>query len=381
MNLTDEQVDQLRLARTEGVGPITFHRLMARYGSPEEALEALPVLTKNRPVTICPRDAAQREIDAITKRGGRMVFFGEDAYPEALATIDDAPPVLTVLGNPALLHKKSVALVGSRNASLNARKLTARIARELGEGGYVVTSGLARGIDTAAHEGALATGTIAVVAGGVDVVYPKENQSLYEQICAEGVVVSECALGTQPMAQHFPKRNRIVSGLSEGTVIVEANFRSGSLITARLAAEQGRDVMAVPGFPSDPRSEGTNALIRDGATLVRSAADILEALSPFLRNNSPRQINLMNITGFSDADGSEELIDFTSADIPEPIPQPAPESVRDLILPELSTTPVGVDELIRACHVGTAHIQGALLELELEGTVLRLPGNRVCLAS
>lgn len=367
MNLTGEQIDWLRLTRTEGVGPITFHRLMAKFSSAGEALSSLPHLVKTKTVTLCSRDDALREIESLDKLGGTLLFAGDDNYPLSLSAIEDAPPVLSVLGNTDLLQKESVALVGSRNASLNARKLTYKIARELGESGYVVTSGLARGIDTSAHEGSLETGTVAVVAGGVDVVYPKENTSLYEQICERGAIVSECALGTQPLAQHFPKRNRIVAGLSEGTVIVEANFKSGSLITARMAAEQGRDVMAVPGFPSDPRSEGTNALIRDGATLVRNAADVIEVVRSFLKDHAQRQTSFSNITGFAETSESAEIIQFPSSNI------------RETILPELSTSPVGVDEIIRTCNLKSAEVQGALLEMELDGTVLRLPGNRVCL--
>jgi len=274
-------------------------------------------------------------------------------------------PVLSVIGNIALLQKQSVAIVGSRNASLNGRKLAHRMAHELGGGGFVVTSGLARGIDTAAHEGAIESGTVAVVAGGVDVVYPKENETLYKQICERGAVVSECALGMQPIAQHFPKRNRIVSGLSDGCVVVEANFRSGSLITARLAAEQGRDVMAVPGSPLDPRAEGTNALIRDGVTLVRNATDVMETVQSFLKGPTALQHGLQDAAGHYE---SAEIIEF-------PV-----ENLRETILPELSTTPVGVDEIIRTCNLKSAEVQGTLLELELEGAVLRLPGNKVCLA-
>ncbi|MCB1551666.1 MAG: DNA-processing protein DprA [Alphaproteobacteria bacterium] len=365
MNFSAEQINWLRLSRTEGVGPITFHRLMNKYGSATHAIDALPHIVKTKSVTVASRADAEQEIEALLKIGGHMIFAGDESYPLSLSSIEDAPPVLSVIGTIALLQKQSVALVGSRNASLNGRKLAARIARDLGEADFTVTSGLARGIDTSAHEGSLQKGTIAVVAGGVDVIYPKENTALYKKICEHGIVVSECALGTQPIAQHFPKRNRIVSGLSEGTVVVEANFRSGSLITARMAAEQGRDVMAVPGSPMDPRAEGPNALIRDGATLVRNAADILEVVQSFLRTAPAYQTKLLSPAGLSEC---AEIIEF-------PV-----KNIREIILPELSTTPVGVDEIIRTCNLKSAEVQGTLLEMELEGSVLRLPGNKVCLA-
>lgn len=367
-----EKIDWLRLARTETVGPITFHRLLAKYRTPAHALEALPILTKNKPIRICDVGTAERELETLTKHNGKMLFAGDENYPLALTSLEDAPPVLSVIGNIDLLNRQSVALVGSRNASLNGRKLAHKMASDLGKANIIVVSGLARGIDTSAHEGSLNTGTVAVVAGGVDVIYPRENTDLYNKICEMGAVVSECAWGMQPLAQHFPKRNRIVSGLSVGTVVVEANLKSGSLITARMAAEQGRDVMAVPGFPTDPRSEGTNSLIRDGVLLVRDAADIMEQISSFLANKShPQQISFSEIVGLSDTGLSEAPANdcFSS------------ENLHALIFPELSTTPVEVDEIVRVCNLRSADVQGALLEMEIEGVVQRLPGNRVCLVN
>lgn len=366
MTYTREQIDWLRLARTESVGPITFHRLMRKYQSAAHALEALPSLTRNKPVSVYPVELAQRELEQLGKIGGVMLFAGDANYPLALSSLEDAPPVLSVLGRVSALQSASLALVGSRNASLNGRKLAGQMARQLGDAGYIIVSGLARGIDTAAHENSLHSGTVAVVAGGVDVVYPKENQALYERIQENGAIVSECALGTQPIAQHFPKRNRIISGLSDGVVVVEANLRSGSLITARMAGEQGRDVMAVPGFPLDPRAEGTNALIRDGVTLVRHAEDVLETVRSFLKPQ--RESGLPLFSSPSGLEDSAEIIEFPSG------------LVREKILPELSISPVGVDEIIRACNLKSAEVQGTLLEMELEGVVTRLPGNRVCLA-
>lgn len=365
-NYTREQIDWLRLARTESVGPITFHRLMRKFGSASAALDALPHFTRNKTISIFSASNAERELDQLDKLGGTMLFAGDSFYPVALSSLEDAPPVLSVLGHISALQSPSLALVGSRNASLNGRKLAFQMAKQLGEAGFIIVSGLARGIDTAAHDGSLSSGTIAVVAGGVDVVYPKENQELYTRIQDHGAIVSECALGTQPIAQHFPKRNRIISGLSDGVVVVEANLRSGSLITARMAGEQGRDVMAVPGFPLDPRAEGTNSLIRDGVTLVRHADDVLETVRSFLKTGRGSTLPLFSPpSGFEE---SAEIIDFPSG------------NVREMIMPEISISPVGVDEIIRACNLKSAEVQGTLLELELEGVVTRLPGNRVCLA-
>lgn len=371
-----EQIDWLRLARTETVGPITFHRLLQKYKTPAAALDALPVLTKNKPIRLCDRAMAEREIETLTKHGGRMIFACDQDYPLALTSLEDAPPVLSVIGHIDLLQKQSVALVGSRNASLNGRKLAHKMASDLGKSGMVVTSGLARGIDTSAHEGSLATGTIAVVAGGVDAIYPKENTDLYNRICENGAVISECAWGVQPLAQHFPKRNRIVSGLSSGTVIIEASLRSGSLITARMAGEQGREVMAVPGFPLDPRSEGTNSLIRDGVTLVRDATDVLEQIHSFLRpRQRTEQISFSEIVGIVSDDTNNGFSEIAANDCY------SAENLYTLILPELSTTPVTVDEIVRVCNLKSADVQGTLLEMELEGVVQRLPGNRVCLVN
>lgn len=367
-----EKIDWLRLSRTETVGPITFHRLLAKYKTPAAALEILPVLTKNKPIKICDAATAERELETLAKHRGQMIFAGDENYPLALTSLEDAPPVLSVLGNIDYLNQQSVALVGSRNASLNARKLAHKMAFDLGKAGVTVVSGLARGIDTSAHEGSLSTGTIAVVAGGVNVIYPKENTDLFHKICENGAVVSECAWGMQPMAQHFPKRNRIVSGLSVGTVIIEASLRSGSLITARMAAEQGRDVMAVPGFPLDPRSEGTNALLRDGVVLVRDAADVLEQINSFLKpKHRSEQISFSEIVGLTNTELSESVANDCYSS----------ENLYTLIFPELSSTPVEVDEIVRVCKLRSADVQGTLLEMELEGVVQRLPGNRVCLIS
>ena len=258
--------DWLRLIRSDRVGPTTFHRLLARYGSAGAALEALPELARRGGgagrIRVCPAAAAEREIEVLDTLGARLVARGEAAYPPRLAHIEDAPPLLAILGDVSLLTKKAVAVVGARNASANGRRFAERMAADLGAGGFLVVSGMARGIDAAAHEGALASGTLAVLGGGVDVVYPRENADLYRRIVDRGVVVSEVAPGTQPRPRHFPRRNRIIAGVARGVVVVEAATRSGSLITARLALEQGREVFAVPGSAMDPRARGANHLIR-----------------------------------------------------------------------------------------------------------------------
>ncbi|WP_395679664.1 DNA-processing protein DprA, partial [Inquilinus sp.] len=276
-----ERLDWLRLARTDAVGPITFHALIARYGSAGAAIAALPELSRRggRRVELKPPAIAEakRELEALARIGGRLVAACEPDYPAILAMIEDAPPVLSLLGRGDLAARPMVGMVGARNASLNGRRFAHDMARQLGEAGFTVVSGFARGIDTAAHEGAFATGTLAVLAGGIDIVYPPENAGLYDRLTDSGLVVAECAVGTQPTARHFPRRNRLISGLSLGTVVVEAALRSGSLITARMAAEQGRQVLAVPGSPLDPRAQGCNRLIRGGATLVESAEHVIEA--------------------------------------------------------------------------------------------------------
>ncbi len=366
--LTDSQkIDWLQLIRTENVGPVTFYRLMERFGSAGKALEALPHLSQKggrvKPQTPPARSKIEAEIEALYSFGGTFVFAAEDDYPLSLAATEDAPPVLAIRGNKKLLNRPGIGMVGARNASLTGKKFAEKLARDLGEAGQIVTSGLARGIDTAAHTGALNTGTIAVVAGGLNIVYPAENKTLYDQIADYGLIVAESPFGTEPVAQHFPRRNRIISGLSSGVVVVEATLKSGSLITARMAGEQGRDVYAVPGHPLDPRASGPNKLLKDGATLVEGAQDILGALQDFM--GRPR----------------------TLRDIPSSLwaPEPAEfdeaeaEKGRDLIIRSLSMTPVTVDEILQTCHMSIGAVAGVLLELELAGRVQRLPGNRVIL--
>lgn len=298
--------------------------------------------------------------------GGDIVTAACPAYPLALGATDDAAPVLSCFGNIQMANKNCIAIVGARNASLNGRKFAQKLAGDLGRLDQTIVSGLARGIDTAAHKGSLSTGTIAVVAGGIDVIYPQENLALFEEIKERGLILAESPLGTQPIARHFPKRNRIVSGLSRACVVIEATMRSGSLITARMAGEQGRDVMAVPGHPLDPRAQGSNHLIREGATLVRNADDVLEIIRSFSGNSLREPFH--PLPSFTQPAANDE-------DEPEDIT----EKARDRVLENLSFTPVTVDELLRSCHMTIPVLQTVLLELDLAGRIKREAGGRVSL--
>jgi len=346
--------------------------MLRRFGSARAALDMLPQLARrterSKIVTAVPRAEAEAELTALYKAGARIICWGEPLYPSALAAIDDAPPILTVLGRTELLGRPMVAVVGARNASANGRRFSRDLAASLGHAGIVVVSGLARGIDAAAHLGALDTGSIAVVAGGVDVVYPRENHGLHDALASQGAIVAELPLGTEPQARHFPRRNRIISGMALGVVVVEAAARSGSLITARLALEQGRDVFAVPGSPLDPRCRGSNDLLRHGATLTEGAEDVLSQLGALLERSAPP---------------------YAAAPVQPPTvrswpPVPANQLVGDdggleLVLERLGSAPVAVDELVRQCHLSAAAVATLLLELELAGRVERHPGNLVSL--
>ena len=363
-----ERLDWLRLARSENVGPMTFFALLARYGTAAAVLDALPALARRggrrRPIKVCSRAAAEREFAALAALGGCLLACGEPAYPPLLAAIADPPPVLALRGRAALLTGDSIAVVGARNASAGGLHFAERLAAELGAAGLVVVSGMARGIDAQAHAGALATGTVAVMGGGVDVLYPKENRSLFEQVLERGAVVSEAPLGTVPLGRHFPRRNRIVSGLARGVVVVEGAARSGSLITARLALEQGREVLAVPGSPLDPRSRGPNRLIRDGATLVEGADDVLDALG-----DSGRRVL---------GEPRPEWPRPAAADGPQD--DDAPQTARESVAVLLGPSPVQVDLLVRQSRLTPAMVATILLELELAGRLERHPGNRVSLS-
>ena len=356
-----ERLDWLRLYRSENVGPATFFRLIEHFGTAARALEALPELARRgggRAVKIAPVAAAERELDALDKLGATLLLANEPGFPVPLRAVE-AVPFLTVRGHPHLLSRHAVAVVGARNASAAGRRFAHLIAADLGKAGLTVVSGMARGIDSAAHEGALESGTVAVLAGGVDVIYPPENAALYGRIVEAGCAVSEMPPATQPQASHFPRRNRLISGLALGVVVVEASARSGSLITARLALEQGREIFAVPGSPLDPRAEGPNKLIKQGATLTESAADVLEGLGEVLRRPlaEPRR------DAYRDQPSLPAESDLASA--------------RAKVVEALGVTPVPVDEIIRQCQLSAAIVSMVLLELELAGRLERHPGSLV----
>ncbi len=355
-----ERADWLRLARTPRVGPVTFAALIERFGGAGEALDALPGMARRgggAAPKIPPRESAEREIAAVEAMGGRVLAACEPDFPEGLAALDPPPPTIALIGGAHVLARPCVAIVGARNASAAGLRMATMLARELGEAGYCVVSGMARGIDGAAHQAALPSGTAAVLAGGPDHIYPPEHDDLYSRIAAEGVVVSENAPGYRAGARDFPRRNRLVSGLSLGVVVVEAAQRSGTLITARLAGEQGREVMAVPGSPLDPRAKGTNRLLRDGAALVETAQDVIDALSA-----------ARPIRAFEDGEDWGAAAD-------EGASQAEADAARDRILELLSPAPTSRDELARLAGVRPAAAFAALMELELAGRAELLPGG------
>ncbi len=360
-----ERFDRLRLYRSENVGPIAFRQLLARFRTAGAALEALPSLAarggRRRKLKLCAKAEAERELEALHAAGGWMVHRGEAPFPPLLAAVEDAPPLLSGFGHPHLLARETVALVGSRDCSLNGRRLAERFARELGAEGYSVASGMAKGIDAAAHRGALESGTVAVLAGGVDVVYPRENRELYDALVARGAVVSEMPFGTVGQARHFPRRNRIIAGMARGVLVLEAKQRSGSLITARLAGEQGREVFAVPGSPIDPRARGPNDLIRKGAVLVESAGEIVA----HLRDLPPADLEAPG-DPFDDSGAGPIMPDEDTL-----------AHARSAIAQALSPTPVAIDDLARDLALSLPAVYTVLLEMELAGTVVRLPGGMV----
>ena len=367
-----EQLDWLRLIRSDNVGPATFNRLLEFYGSAGRALTALPELAKRggrkRPLKACDEKTAITEFKALKKYGGQWLTQNDPRYPKHLSSIHDAPPILAVLGDIDLLEKPGLGIVGARNASIGGRKIAARFADDVGAQGFPIISGLARGIDTSAHQSSLQHGTVAVVAGGVDVIYPEENKDLYAEIAKYGAIVAESPFGTPPDRRHFPKRNRIIAGLSYGVLVVEAAQKSGSLITANMALDYGREVYAVPGSPLDPRAGGTNSLLKQqSAMLVTSPQDILDDLNPrrlgpFQETNTPQELSG---TPVAMADAVENMNDA------------ARDQCRDKILSALSNIPVHVDELIRDIDCAPALVLSALLELELGEQIERHPGNKV----
>lgn len=369
MSLSDaERLLWLQLIRSDNVGPKTFQILLDRYGSAERALTMLPELAKKggkRAFKTAGRDAVERERDAVLNFGGTLIALPDPDYPALLRAIDDPPPVIAAKGALHLLGTPMVAIVGARDASAAARTFAHDLAHTLGEAGLGVVSGLARGVDRAAHVGSLKSGTVAVMAGGIDKLYPRDNQDLYDRIQAEGVLVSETEFGITAQARHFPKRNRLVSGMAMGTVVVEATERSGSLITARMAREQNREVMAVPGFPTEARARGTNALIRDGATLVESARDVIDAIGPNLRK--PLEEPPAPYRG--------------KADPPEDPAEGELAGFRPQLLEILGPTSLDRDTLQRRLGCSAAVLSVLLLELELAGKIASSPGNRVSLIS
>jgi DNA processing protein len=357
-------VDRLRLIRTPGIGPIAYRQLLLRFGSAESALAAIPDLARRGGGKIPPLfalDKARREIDTVERLGARYLVLGHGLYPASLANLDDAPPLLTAKGNLSLLDRPMVAIVGARNASAAACRFARGLAHDLGEEGITVVSGLARGIDSAAHDGSLESGTIAIIAGGIDIAYPPENKARQADIAARGLLIAEMPPGTEPRARHFPYRNRIIAGLAAGTVVVEAAPQSGSLITARLAAEAGREVMAVPGSPLDPRAQGCNQLIRDGATLVQTAADVIEAIS--------------HLNGkVASPSRPFEPISFSPPVDTEP-------DIRLRVEELLGPSPVPVDEIVRLSGAEPGAVQLVLLEMDLAGRIDRHAGNKVSLTA
>lgn len=366
VRLNDEQrLDWLRLIRTPNVGPRTFRELVNHFGGARGALEALPGLARRggASVRIYSQSDAEREFTAARSCNARFVGLGEPDYPPWLQTIDDAPPLVALRGIGDVFSLPPVAIVGSRNASAVGLKFAERLAHDLGSAGFAVVSGLARGIDAAAHRGSLHSGTIAVLAGGHDRIYPAEHASLLDSIFERGGAISEMPFGWEPRARDFPRRNRLISGLSAGVVIVEAARRSGSLITARLAGEQGREVFAVPGSPLDPRAEGTNGLIKQGATLITGVDDVVSVLEPILGR------------------GIETPAREPASDAPQPPGSEPGEDERRRIVDLLGPTPVAIDDLVRLSQTSAAIVRTVLLELELAGRLERHGGGMVALSS
>ena len=361
MSAPNDLIDRLRLIRTPGIGPIAWRQLIARFGGASAALDAIPDLARRgggATPKVTTKAEAEREAARVEAIGARYLVVGQGLYPARLAAMDDSPPLLMARGRLELLDRTPVAIVGARNASAAACRFARGLAHELGREGVVVVAGLARGLDSAAHDGALDSGTIGVIAGGIDVVYPPGNEERQEAVATRGLLLAEMPPGVEPRARHFPNRNRIIAGLADGTVVIEAAPRSGSLITARLAAEAGREVMAVPGSPLDPRAQGCNQLIRDGATLVQTAADVMEQLRPLGRVASPTY-------PFDHAGPA--------------LPVETDSQVRDRIEQLLGPSPAPVDEIVRLSGATPGEVQLVLLELDLAGRLDRHAGGKVSL--
>lgn len=349
-----ERIAWARLARTPRIGALTFHRLIARFKTPAAALEALPRMGDLKPP---PPNTIEAELEALDALGARLLCACEPDYPPLLAQLDAPPPVLALRGDAKLLARPTIAMVGAREGSAAALLFAERLAKDLGAAGFTIVSGLARGVDASAHRGSLPTGSVAVLAGGIDQPYPPQNLKLYEALCESGAVVSEAPLGAIARARDFPRRNTIISGVSRGVVVIEAALRSGSLITARAAAEQGRDVMAAPGSPLDARAHGSNALIKQGAALIENADDVIAALG----------------------EGAAPLRPLAAGPLFAETPAPPP-GLPAKIAALLSPTPIHVNDLARLTDASIAAVTAALVELEIEGRAASLPGGYAALA-
>ncbi len=354
-------ISWLQLVRSENVGPATFHELIKRYQTPEKALEVLPDLARQgglkRQLKIAPLDKVLQEIEETFACGAQIIPFHDSFYPELLRHIAAPPPVLIAKGDISLLQCAQFAIVGARNASAMGKKMAYHFSKELGENGWTISSGLARGIDTSAHQGSLQTGTIAVLGNRIDQIYPPENESLYHQMAAKGLLLTESPYGTKPHATLFPRRNRIISGLSRALLVVEAAIKSGSLITARYALEQGRDIFAIPGHPLDPRARGCNYLIKNGAILVESMEDIVKEILPQTKMELKEE----------------------EKHIEPPLPSHSLTKIRKIVNENLNIIPISIDELIRECHFSASEIMSVLLEMEIAGRLERQPGGKVAL--
>lgn len=376
-----QRVDWLRLIRSPTIGPITFRDLLNQFGGASAAIKALEGRNNSsRRFQLCSQEKAMREIEIADKFGAHIVALGEAEYPRWLQAIDAAPPLIYMKGRLDLAQRPSVGIVGSRNASGAGLKFASVLAQNLGDRGIVITSGLARGIDAAAHRAALATGTIAVLGGGLDHVYPAQNEEIYLQIATDGLLISERPLGVIAKAKDFPRRNRIISGISHGTIVVEAAMRSGSLITARFASEQGREVFAVPGHPLDPRATGTNKLIQNGANLITSSDDVLNILSPQLSDQDFTNQSIYQSSGFqellegslpSGKEGRQTIHQFETSD----------EDLKSRVLELLGPTPIERDTLIRLLKCSAKDLQIILLDLDLEGLIEHHGQQRLSLSS
>lgn len=362
---SQEEMDILRLIRSENVGTRTFISLVKMFGSASLALENVQDFARrggrSRPIKLCTVSDAEKEMEALHKAGAKMLTYKDPAYSRLLLQIPDFPPVISYKGDKNLLSSKCVAIVGARNSSVNGKSFTSKIAAELMKNEVTVVSGLARGVDTAAHTAALPR-TIGVIAGGIDHIYPPENAKLFAQMSEEGLIVAELAVGSMPLAQHFPQRNRIISGLSLATVVIEASLKSGSLITANFALEQNREVFAMPGFPMDPRCQGTNKLIKEGAHVLESVADIFEHL--------PSEDDLANrMMEIQENSFAQVKIDYDLLT----------QEARNQVVEALSSTPISVENLLTEVKLPIPVVYTILLELELAGRITRHPGNRISL--